>query len=93
MDYCGPIGLPHSKFLGWSEEDQDKAIAWHVNKLMTCQCGTDPGEWIDKDGRLEYPLPYVLKTRKCWGCTMLEDKRSEMSPEDMSGISLYFERA
>ncbi len=51
MAYCGPRGIPLSTFLGWSQADQDAALAWQADQAQRCpRCGThedeDPGEAV-----------------------------------------------
>ena len=41
LDYCAPRGIPHSDFLNWEQDDQDKALAWQVDEADKCPgCGT-----------------------------------------------------
>lgn len=70
MAYCVPLGIPHSKFLSWSPDDQDKALAYQRAKLEICnECGTREKEWEeDRDA-------YVADTRRCPGCERLETER------------------
>ncbi len=70
LDYCGPRGLPHSEFLTWSEDDQDKALAWLRAEQAKCsECGTVPEEWVAGDGvRPAIPPPYEVDTMVCYGC-------------------------
>lgn len=45
MAYCGPKGIPLSAFLGWSQADQDAALAWSAHESRRCQsCGHHPDE-------------------------------------------------
>lgn len=86
MDYCAPIGLAHSTFLGWSTDDQDKAVAWAllqkeeaVASAARCQqCGTLPSDWLDEEGRDRMPPPYIARTELCVGCHVLEDTVQEI---------------
>ena len=76
MEYCSPLGIPHSKFLEWSDEDRDKAISYMLWKKKFCsRCGTDPDEWLDPDRRASEPPPYEATTRLCLGCATLEEER------------------
>lgn len=76
MEYCGPIGLPHSRFLSWDPDDQDKAMAWVFHKASRCsQCGTFPEEWLDGDGMPVYPPPYMAGSEICLGCETLDAER------------------
>lgn len=45
MAYCGPRGIPLSAFLGWSQDDQDAALAWQADQAQRCpRCGTHPDD-------------------------------------------------
>jgi hypothetical protein len=73
MEFCAQHGIPHSVFLGWKIDDQDKALAWMLYERSRCpRCGTFPEEWLDEDGRNVEPPPYYLRTRACLGCATLE---------------------
>lgn len=92
MDYCGPIGLPHSQFLGWSYDDQDKAIAWSLDRKSKCgTCGTVTSEWLDEEGRDREPPPYEAKTQICLGCQSLADKQNEIPEDRRSFTQVYFQ--
>ena len=71
MGYCAPRGIPHSHFLGgpdvWTQEDREKALAWHQRELERCpHCGTHPDEWDpDKGGSPHAREPGL---RHCRGC-------------------------
>lgn len=80
MEYCGPHGIPHSKFLSWSEEDQDAAIAWLLHKGHRCgQCGTFPDEWMDSITKTPLdPPPYQAGSEICIGCATLEEERKAL---------------
>lgn len=83
MDYCGPQGIPHSVFLKWKEEDQDKALAWVVHNRLKCgRCGTVTSDWLDEAGMDREPPPYVAVTELCVGCQILKDRIGEI-PEEM----------
>lgn len=78
MEYCAPLGLPHSKFLGWDPSDQDKAIAWVIHNMSKCpQCGTFPEDYMGDNGRPLEPPPMVVKTKRCYGCVLLDDNQKE----------------
>lgn len=71
---CVPLGIPHSEFLAWSEDDQDKAIAWNTAKAQVCDlCGSREAEWIDPETKriLDNP-PLVPNTIKCYGCAEID---------------------
>lgn len=80
MAYCGPLGLPHSKFLDWDPTDQDKALAWLGFEKSKCpSCNTFPSEYLDAEGRMKYPPPYRVYTEICYGCVAIHDKNEEMT--------------
>jgi hypothetical protein len=90
MEYCAPLGIPHSKFLGWSDEDRSKAISYMQWKKKFCQrCGTDPSEWIGPDGKTVEPPPYEPVTHVCYGCAALEEERVALSKEDSSSSKYH----
>lgn len=63
MDYCGPAGIPHSRFLGWSQGDRDKALWWSIHRRQRCpHCGTRPEDWEDD------PNAFVAEPVHCRGC-------------------------
>lgn len=74
LDYCVPLGIPHSVFLDWDEDDQDKALWWTANKRLTCEsCGTRPEEW-EKDSEA-----YTGYTDRCQGCRELHLRRKDLA--------------
>ena len=69
-----PIGLPHSTFLSWSVEDQDKALAYQREMAKACvRCGTRQDEWDAN------PNAYLGDIYHCEGCARLaqEEKNAE----------------
>lgn len=83
MDYCGPRGIPRSRFLRWPRRDQDEAIAWLLRDRAACpKCGTRAEEWDPALGGRDDA--YVPDLRKCWGChtTAAGEKqiRDDMGP-------------
>jgi hypothetical protein len=86
MDYCGERGIPHSTFLGsrrpgvWTDDDQDKAIAWQRHKKAICPgCGTRAEEWSDDRHA------FVGDQVRCLGCEVLEQERENV-PEGAKGV-------
>lgn len=72
MEYCGPHGIPHSQFLKWHQDDQDKALAWIIDKSRRCQnCGTYPEDWVDEDNVPLEPPPMFARSRRCHGCATI----------------------
>lgn len=93
MEYCGPLGIPHSTFLSWDPEDQDKAIAWKIHEASRCSsCGTYPEDWLDSEGRYIDPQPFVAKTIRCVGCQVLDDKREEIDKDARGSVRAYLAR-
>lgn len=67
LAYCVPLGLPHSEFLAWSADDQDKALAFLSDRSERCQdCGTKPAEWDPAQGGSR--TAYVAEPIRCLGC-------------------------
>lgn len=64
LDYCVPLGIPHSAFLSWSPIDQDKALAYRREMRTVCGgCGTRKVEW-EQDSNA-----YVGHLEYCEGCS------------------------
>jgi hypothetical protein len=90
LDYCVPLGIPHSTFLQWDEEDQDKAIAWSIEERSRCsRCGTKPQDWLDERGRVLEPPPYRATDRRCYGCATLDSHREEIPGDLRSSVDAY----
>lgn len=67
MAYCAPLGLPHSRFLAWDDEDRAKALAWKIEEATNCpSCGTAEWEW-DEDR-----IAYIPVEKICRGCEIKE---------------------
>lgn len=84
------MGIPHSAFLGWDVDDQDKALAWQQVQRTTCSgCGTRPEEWDPTVGGDRYA--YVADARRCPGCEVLAQAQRDLSREqtdDTLGVRL-----
>ncbi len=76
-----PLGIPHSKFLRWSELDQDKALAWAAAQREICVCGTRRSEWERN------PNAYVGFIDQCPGCELIELERDNV-PEGTKGAKV-----
>ena len=83
MAYCGPRGIPLSKFLAWSEEDQQAALAWQTWEHSRCpDCGTHEEDWDpDRSGSRD---AFSAVAHICQGCVELQ--RLQANPEVQSGI-------
>lgn len=65
-----PAGIPHSTFLSWDVDDQDKALAWQVELASGCpSCGTRADEWDPAVGGSR--TAYVADVSRCVGCEVL----------------------
>lgn len=63
MSLCDEYGIPHSEFLGWSDEDRAKTLAYRYEKSDRCvMCGTAPWEWEGNKNA------YTHEDRFCMGC-------------------------
>ncbi len=81
LDYCAPLGIPHSEFLAWDIDDQDKALAYTSEMRKVCgSCGTREQEWADLDDP-----PYTWHTSRCPGCVVLEEGRKTV-PDDAKNV-------
>jgi hypothetical protein len=67
LKVCHHYRLRHSEFLGWDQDDRDKAIWSVLRELETCAgCGTRPDEWEDDLDAFE------AANELCRGCRALE---------------------
>lgn len=79
LAYCVPLGIPHSAFLDWEEDDQDKALAYQREMRKVCSgCGTRQEEW-DED-----PDAYVGWVNRCEGCRRMDQERRNLGESDSS---------
>ena len=91
MAYCAPAGIPHSTFLSWSEEDQDKAIAWQRLLAFRCaSCGTFADEWVDERGMRLDPPPFEPVAHICHGCADREAFAADLREEraNVDGVTI-----
>lgn len=89
MAYCGPLGIPHGRFKGWEDTDQDKAIAWLGFEKSKCPgCNTFPEEYLDSEGRMIQEPPYTVYSEICYGCVAIKEKQDEIGEKNIEGISL-----
>jgi len=88
LAYCVPIGIPHSVFLGWSDDDQDKALAWVSAEAEKCsRCRTTAAEWDPKQGGSR--TAYVADESRCLGCEVLDMAARDLGDEqDTLGMKL-----
>lgn len=100
MEYCGPRALPHSQFLSWPEDDQDKALAWMIDKQDTCRnCGSYPDEWVEQDENGRFfkvqPPPMYARTHSCEGCATIEHAEKGIRASNngsLGNIRVYLSR-
>lgn len=74
---CADYKIPHSRFLGWSQDDRDKAIWQRIRRSETCgSCGTHPDEWDEDRGghRRAYTASIVV----CPGCEVRQREEAEL---------------
>ena len=80
LSYCVPLGIPHSEFLNWDPDDQDKALAYVRDQGSRCGgCGTRKDDWEDD------PDAFVGWHERCPGCERLEQERANVE-KDAKGI-------
>lgn len=78
-----PLGIPHSKFLSWDEDDQDKALAYMAEKRSVCEhCGTRKEVW-DAD-----PNAYVGWQDRCKGCEVIEQEKDNIDQAHSKGVKV-----
>lgn len=80
LSYCVPLGIPHSAFLDWDPDDQDKALAFERDKRSRCNgCGTRKEDWVEDEDA------FISWHEKCPGCERLEQERDNV-PEGSHGV-------
>lgn len=77
-----PLGIPHSVFLDWDPDDQDKALAFVQDQRERCACGTRHSDW-DED-----PDAFIGWQRECPGCDRLERERENVE-KGMRGVHVF----
>jgi hypothetical protein len=83
MAYCGPRGIPLSRFLNWPVDDQAAALWWMAEDRLRCsRCGTAEWEWEEQLDA------YAAEPRTCPGCNAigLEAKVWEKTAETTPGM-------
>lgn len=88
MAYCGPKGIPLSTFLGWSEDDQQAALAWQGHEARRHTCGTHPEDWVGPEGQRVEAVHYVEQV--CRGCQVraVAEERLEQGRDGTRGLGL-----
>lgn len=92
MEYCSPLGIPHSEFLRWDEDDQDKALAFMIFKAELCpKCATKNTGWVDEKGRWLNEPRYEAVTYHCFGCDEIANLE-ETVPSTAKGTFVHARR-
>ena len=90
LAYCVPLGIPHSEFLSWPADDQDKALAYLAAESEKCRkCRTRAADWDPKQGGSR--TAFVADISRCLGCELIQMAERDLkdSPEgDMLGIQI-----
>lgn len=88
MDYCGPRGIPHTQFLTWSEDDQQKALWWMARDRQRCTgCGTHPDDWNEDVGGDRFA--FVAEERTCPGCRERGPAEEALAKERQQGAAKH----
>ncbi len=88
MQVAKAYRIPHSEFLGWLPDDQDKALAYEYHlaaeEAAVCPgCGTRHEDWHDPDtDRLLMNPVWEPHTYECEGCKRLAATTLETAPPD-----------
>lgn len=83
LAYCVPLGIPHSTFLTWDDDDQDKALAYLREMRKVCpSCGTREEEW-GEGGRT---LAYITNPVRCHGCKAIDQEKENIPEGEHSGV-------
>lgn len=78
-----PLGIPHSEFLSWSEDDQDKALAWQAEQADQCpSCGHPLRLTTDPDLR----MTWQVEEATCFACLKSDAHRRNQADRDMAGV-------
>ncbi len=89
MAYCGPKGIPLSRFLGWPQGDQDAALAWQARESTRCSgCGTFEADWDEEHGGDRNA--WVPQVHVCQGCVALERQRTVVNDEASGMRGVHF---
>lgn len=89
LAYCVPLGIPHSTFLDWDDDDRAKAIAYRRWDSARCgQCGTFPDEWLDERGRVMADPPWEPEVVSCEGCRQIDETRKQIADEGVPGLQV-----
>lgn len=54
-----------------------------VTQSHLCQsCGTNPGDWLDDEGKDRWPAPHIPQGIRCMGCVTLKEERDKVEKDD-----------
>lgn len=69
LAFCRLGPIPHSKFLGWDDADQAKAIAYERWRNHHCpHCRQWRPAWEDEDGKVLKDPPFEVVEAVCGSC-------------------------
>jgi hypothetical protein len=87
MAYCGPQGIPLSRFLSWNDDDRHAALAWQARESHRCRgCGTFAEDWDPARGGAHDA--YKAEAVECQGCIDLQRLRDDPDLQNRRGIHL-----
>jgi hypothetical protein len=96
MRLCKDWRIPHSEFLGWSVQDQQKALGHFFYEAQRCgQCGIHPTDWPNPDEptfeatALFCPGCHELERFNRWAKQQAEDSHSQ---DALDGQKPYLKR-
>ena len=83
---CRQYGISHSHFLGgplrWTEDDQDKSVAYERYLATACgHCGTHLEDWE------EDRFAFIGHQWRCPGCEVLAQERENVD-DDEKGVQV-----
>lgn len=79
------LGIPHSEFLRWDQDDRDKAVWHYLRERDRCgTCGTRRAEWDEKRGGNR--RAYVAELERCPGCEQLEAAHAALAADRRKGV-------
>lgn len=71
----------------WTNEDQDKAIAWQREQTKLCpNCRTRQDLWAGSDH--EHP-PYIGQQHHCPGCDALEQEQKNIPEQARHSVTAF----
>jgi hypothetical protein len=87
MEASARWGVYHGQFMDWPADEQAKCLALIVwekkSKSERCSmCGTKPDEWLDENGRVVVPPPYVAEWENCEGCSSIGRREKDREKQD-----------